>query len=67
MIFSRKHRTADFADFGAHSIQAQQVNFIDLASYDAYLSGKLSAYELPDEEIQRALKAIEKHPACIER
>jgi tryptophan synthase beta chain len=35
---------------------------IDLASYDAYLSGQLEKYELPDEEIQRALKAIEKFP-----
>jgi tryptophan synthase beta chain len=35
---------------------------VDLASYDAYLSGKLEAYELPDEEIQRALKAIEGLP-----
>jgi tryptophan synthase beta chain len=40
---------------------------VDLASYEAYFSGKLSAYELPDEEIQRALKAIEAHPRCIER
>ncbi|HNQ02208.1 MAG TPA: TrpB-like pyridoxal-phosphate dependent enzyme, partial [Syntrophales bacterium] len=40
---------------------------VDLASYEAYFSGKLSAYELPDEEIQRALKAIESHPKCIER
>ncbi len=35
---------------------------IDLASYDAYLSGQLEKHELPDEEIQRALKAIEKFP-----
>ncbi|HOD34997.1 MAG TPA: TrpB-like pyridoxal phosphate-dependent enzyme [Syntrophales bacterium] len=35
---------------------------IDLASYDAYLSGQLEKYELPDEEIQRALRAIEKFP-----
>jgi tryptophan synthase beta chain len=40
---------------------------IDLPSYDAYLSGKLEPYELPDKEIQRALKAIEKHPTCIGR
>jgi tryptophan synthase beta chain len=40
---------------------------IDLASYDAYLSGKLEPHVLPDKEIQRALKAIEKHPKCIER
>jgi tryptophan synthase beta chain len=35
---------------------------VDLAAYDAYLSGKLEAYELPDEEIRRALKAIEGLP-----
>jgi len=35
---------------------------VDLASYDAYLSGKLQAYELPDEEIQRALRAIKDFP-----
>ncbi len=35
---------------------------IDLAAYDAFLSGKLTQYELPDEEIERALKAIEGLP-----
>ncbi len=35
---------------------------IDLAAYDAYFSGKLSDYELPEEEIERALKAIEPLP-----
>ena len=35
---------------------------VDLASYDAYLSGKLVPYNLPDEEIARALKAIEGFP-----
>ncbi|MBI5486844.1 MAG: TrpB-like pyridoxal phosphate-dependent enzyme [Deltaproteobacteria bacterium] len=35
---------------------------VDLAAYDAYLTGKLKPYSLPDEEIQRALKAIEKLP-----
>ncbi len=35
---------------------------IDLASYDAYLSGKLMPYELPEEEIQRVLKAAENMP-----
>lgn len=35
---------------------------VDMASYDAYLSGKLMPYELPDEEIKRALKAIESFP-----
>jgi tryptophan synthase beta chain len=35
---------------------------VDLAAYDAYLSGKLIKYEMPDEEIKRALKAIEGLP-----
>ncbi len=35
---------------------------IDLAAYDAYFSGKLHDYELPEEEIERALKAIEPLP-----
>lgn len=35
---------------------------IDLASYDAYLSGKLEDYILPDEEIQKLLKDLEKFP-----
>ena len=35
---------------------------VDLAAYDAFLSGKLTQYELPEEEIQRALRAIEKFP-----
>lgn len=35
---------------------------VDLSAYDAYLSGKLVPYELPEEEIQRALKAIDGLP-----
>jgi len=35
---------------------------IDLAAYDAYFSGQLTDYALSDEEIQRALKAIEAYP-----
>jgi len=35
---------------------------VDLAAYDTYLSGKLEAYELPDEEIERALRAIKDFP-----
>jgi tryptophan synthase beta chain len=35
---------------------------VDLASYEAYLTGKLEPYTLPDEEIQRALRAIEGFP-----
>jgi tryptophan synthase beta chain len=36
--------------------------YVDLASYDAFLSGKLTRYELPDEEIQRALATTEGFP-----
>jgi tryptophan synthase beta chain len=32
----------------------------DMASYDAYLSGKLSDYEYPSEEIERAMKTLPK-------
>ncbi len=35
---------------------------IDLAAYDAYLSGKLEDTALPDEEIQNLLKGLEKYP-----
>ncbi|MDO9514701.1 MAG: TrpB-like pyridoxal phosphate-dependent enzyme [Syntrophales bacterium] len=35
---------------------------VDLASYDAYLSGKLTDYQLPDEEIERAKKTIGQFP-----
>jgi len=35
---------------------------IDLAAYDAFLSGKLTQYELPEEEIERALKSLEGLP-----
>lgn len=35
---------------------------IDLPAYDAFLSGKLVHHELPEEEIQRALKSIEGFP-----
>ena len=35
---------------------------VDLVSYEAYFDGKLQPYELPDGEIQRALKAIEGFP-----
>jgi tryptophan synthase beta chain len=31
---------------------------VDLAAYDAYLSGKLTKYELPEEEIKKSLDAI---------
>jgi tryptophan synthase beta chain len=35
---------------------------IDLPAYDAFLSGKLTPYELPEEEILKALKSIEGLP-----
>ncbi len=35
---------------------------VDLAAYDAYMSGKLTDYDLPQAEIDRALKAIEGLP-----
>lgn len=35
---------------------------VDLASYDAYLSGKLTDYELPEEEIERAKKSVAQYP-----
>ena len=36
--------------------------YLDMSSYDAYFSGKLEPYELPEKEIHRALKAIEGFP-----
>jgi tryptophan synthase beta chain len=35
---------------------------VDLASYESYLSGKLAAHELPEEEILRAIKATAGFP-----
>jgi tryptophan synthase beta chain len=35
---------------------------IDLSSYDAYLTGQLSPYDLPEEEIDRALRTIQGFP-----
>ncbi len=35
---------------------------VDMAAYGAYFEGKLSDYELPDEEIQKSLKALENFP-----
>jgi tryptophan synthase beta chain len=34
----------------------------DLAAYESYLAGKLEDYELPEEEIQKALKDLPKMP-----
>ncbi len=35
---------------------------VDLAAYDAYLSGKLVQYDMSEEEVARALKSIEGFP-----
>jgi tryptophan synthase beta chain len=44
--------------------------FIDLAAYDAYLSGKLDNYGLPDDEIAKLCSGLDKYPkpsGCIQR
>ncbi|MCX5812196.1 MAG: TrpB-like pyridoxal phosphate-dependent enzyme [Proteobacteria bacterium] len=38
---------------------------IDLSSYDAYLSGKLVDYAMPDDEIGKLIKELEKYPKPI--
>ena len=40
---------------------------MDLSGYDAYLSGKLTDYELPDEELKKYLKDLEKLPKAQAR
>jgi tryptophan synthase beta chain len=40
-----------FFNFSGHGL-------VDLAAYEAYLAGKLQPYELPQAEIDRALKAL---------
>jgi tryptophan synthase beta chain len=35
---------------------------VDLASYDAYLSGKLNNYQFPEEDIEQAKKTLEQFP-----
>ncbi|MBN1932501.1 MAG: TrpB-like pyridoxal phosphate-dependent enzyme [Desulfobacterales bacterium] len=35
---------------------------VDLASYEAYFSGKLTDYQLPEEEIERAKKTVNSYP-----
>ena len=35
---------------------------MDLAGYDAYLSGKLTDYELPDEDLQKSLECLKDLP-----
>ena len=44
-----------FFNFSGHGL-------IDLTAYDAYLSGKLHNYEMPEEEIKRALEGIKDLP-----
>ncbi len=34
----------------------------DMSAYDAYFSGQLEDYELPEEEIKNALKVVEEYP-----
>jgi tryptophan synthase beta chain len=40
---------------------------MDLTGYDAYLSGKLTDYELPEKEMQKYLKDLEKLPKAEAR
>ena len=42
-------------NFSGHGI-------IDLPSYDAFMSGKLEDYSLPDDELQKLIKDLEKFP-----
>ncbi len=35
---------------------------MDLSGYDAYLSGKLSDYELPETDLQKYTRELEKLP-----
>jgi len=35
---------------------------MDLQGYDAYMSGKISDYPLPEELLQRSLSSLEGHP-----
>jgi tryptophan synthase beta chain len=40
---------------------------MDLLAYDAYLSGKLIDYELPEEELQKFTKGLENLPKAEKR
>jgi tryptophan synthase beta chain len=40
---------------------------MDLSGYDAFLSGRLKPYYLPDEEILKAEECIKGHPVAPER
>jgi len=35
---------------------------MDLQGYDAFMSGKISDYPLPEEMLQRSLDALKGHP-----
>jgi len=39
---------------------------MDLSGYDAYMSGQLSNYSLPQEELEKSLEAIKGHPPAKE-
>ena len=40
---------------------------MDLAGYDAYISGKLTDYEMPEEELSVYIKDLENLPKAEER
>ena len=40
---------------------------MDLTGYNAYLSGKLTDYEMPEEELQKYTKDLENLPPAEER
>jgi hypothetical protein len=40
---------------------------MDLTGYNAYLTGQLTDYELPDEDLQRFTKDLESLPAAEQR
>ena len=40
---------------------------MDLTGYDAYLSGRLTEYELPEEELKKYLADLEKLPKAEAR
>ncbi|HPC65605.1 MAG TPA: hypothetical protein PK525_13415, partial [Anaerohalosphaeraceae bacterium] len=37
---------------------------MDLSGYDAYMSGKLKPYALPDSELEKTEACLKKHPAA---
>jgi len=40
---------------------------MDLAAYDAYLAGKLSDYQMSDEDIARSTKELDSLPPAPQR